>query len=320
MKIKRYIGFSLLLAFILSWYIYAYVSKESLSLELLSYKSPEILVSLLVILPFLFLMLMSVLHMSFYAFCFSLKEKKYKAQHNKFLEYLKCKIANKEKDFVFSTEQFKELKNITDALSLNFKNYNIEIKNEKIKETLFYFNEVNNGVYVSSKKFSFTKNSEFYIKNIKNKFKQDEGLCEWIFDEEGFENLKKEAYLKIVKNGSFKLVKKYKELLNNEAVDILLIKFKEKGFDKVKFENLIENTKLDGIKLSKSLKILEQPDVRLEITKNLSNETYFYTLLDLEMLSDARSFIDECEENFAKLELFLTLREENKTIDLELFT
>ena len=86
MQIKRYTLASLILIVLVGWYVYAFVSQESVSIELFGIALPSLSIAMWVTLPVILLYFASVMHMSFYSFLGNMKLRKYEKDYEKIVD------------------------------------------------------------------------------------------------------------------------------------------------------------------------------------------------------------------------------------------
>ncbi len=84
MYIKRYTVATLIFMFLVGWYVFGYVSQESITVESFGLNLPILPIAIWVLIPLAFLYLASIIHMSYYSFLDSLKFKKYQKDYDKF--------------------------------------------------------------------------------------------------------------------------------------------------------------------------------------------------------------------------------------------
>ena len=77
MYIKRYAITGLIFAILVGWYVYAFITQESMDLNLFGMALPSLSIALWVVLPLIFLILASIVHISFYSFMGNLQQRKY---------------------------------------------------------------------------------------------------------------------------------------------------------------------------------------------------------------------------------------------------
>ena len=88
MYIKRYTIAALIWIGLVGWYVYAYISQESMSIDLFGIPMPSLSVALWVTIPIFILYLASVAHMTFYSIVGNFRLRKYEKDYEKIINAL----------------------------------------------------------------------------------------------------------------------------------------------------------------------------------------------------------------------------------------
>ena len=86
MYIKRYTIASLILIVLVGWYVYSFVTQDSISIEVFGIYLPSLSIAMWVTVPLILLYIASVFHMSFYSLLGSLKLRKYEKDYEKIVD------------------------------------------------------------------------------------------------------------------------------------------------------------------------------------------------------------------------------------------
>ena len=86
MHLKRYTMASLIFIVLVGWYIFAYITQDTLSIDFFGVHLPSLSIAVWVIAPLVILYIASILHMSFYSMLGSLKLRKYEKDYEQFID------------------------------------------------------------------------------------------------------------------------------------------------------------------------------------------------------------------------------------------
>lgn len=337
MYIKRYAITALLFILFVGWYVYAYISQESIALNFLWVELPSLSIALLVVAPIIFLTLASIFHMFFYSFLGTLKERKSEKDNEKLLDAIADTFLGKDTSHVkYKTPTYQLLGSLvantnispTDKLS-------VLIKDKKIQNILELIEKIEEGEVVDLKKYALTNKNPLMMKNQLNRYKKGEINAERILTSPGKYNkeLATIAYVDFVKKASVNAIEKHKEYLTKDALFEILarVNSNEKILD-ISNENLkalilsLELTTKDYIKISTALASNMVPEQRIKLFESLSEknddalEAYLFTLFDLEMLAPADDILENSEpDELLKFKSYRALKECNKNFNINLF-
>jgi hypothetical protein len=337
MYIKRYTIASAILIALVGWYVYAYVTQATMSIEFFGIVLPQLSISLWVILPLVIFYIASVLHMSIYSLIGSFRLRKFEKDSNKLIDAISAAILNKkDRNHKFKTPRYKLLGAIVDnSTILPDQGMSRNITNNKINDVVNLIENIKNGNVVDLKPYSLSQENKFVLQNNRNRYKSGEITAEDILSNSNNydESLCKEAYLDIVKITSLYTIEKYKTFLTKESFFELLSRL---GGNEYKMDIPNENILLllDGLafseedyfKLSLVVSNGMLPEQRIKLFEVLSEKNeiamrgYLYTLLDLEMITLAKDIIENSQDDeFLKFKAYLALKESNHNFSIDLF-
>jgi len=337
MHLKKYSIAAFILIVVVGWYVYAFVTQASISIELFGIVLPPLSIALLVVLPMILLYIASMLHMLFYSFMGILKLRKYEKDHEKMVDSIVDAYLGKEnRSHSFKTQKYKLLGSLVDnATIFPTSEFNANVENKKINDVLAVINGIKNGEIVDLRKYSLSSSNALVIQNDRNRYKKGVLSAEDILSSQSKYDvsLQKEVYIDFVKKAPFNAIEKYKKALTKEALfeilsrvnadsntlvisnDSLIALFKDLKFSSKEY---IEASK----RLSKSM----LPDQRMKLFETLSNdseptmEAYLFTLFDLEMLTLAKEVLDASQaDDYRQFKAYSSLRECGKHFDINLF-
>ncbi|MCK9473501.1 MAG: hypothetical protein M0Q17_07265, partial [Sulfurimonas sp.] len=199
MHIKKYTIAALILIVLIGWYVYAFITQESMSFEFFGTIMPSFSIALWVVIPMIILYVASVIHMLFYSFLSNLKRRKYEKDYEKIVDaIIDAYLGKKERLNSFKTDRYKLLGSIIDnATIFPIGEFNTDIKNKKLSEVLTLINSIRNGQAVELKKYSLLPSNELVIQNERNRYKKGDISAENILSEKNRYDisLRKEVYV-----------------------------------------------------------------------------------------------------------------------------
>jgi hypothetical protein len=337
MHIKKYTVAALVLIVLVGWYVYAFVTQASMSIEIFGIILPSISIAMLVVIPLVLLYIASVLHMSFYSLLDSLKRRKYEKDYEKMVDSIIDAYLGKEnRSHSFKTDKYKLFGTLIDhATIFSVDNFNEDIKNKKVSEVLKLINSVRNGEVVDFKKYSLPSSNKLVIQNEKNRYNKGDIRAEDILNNQNKYDISicKDVYVDFVKKASLSAIEKSKKFLTKEALFEILSRVNaDENTLEISNESLISLFKdldlssADYIKASQKLSKTMIPEQRIKLFDILSNENeniveaYLFTLFDLEMLAPAKEILDNSQEReYMHFKAYSSLRECGKRFDINLF-
>lgn len=337
MHIKRYTIAALLLIVLVGWYVYAFITQESMSFDFFGTTLPPFLIAVWVVIPMAILYVASVLHILFYSLLETFKSRKYEKDYEKLIDAIIDAYLGKENRLnSFKTDRYKLLGSLVDnAKIFPITDFDTNIENKKLSEVLTLINSIKNGNAVDLKKYSLLPSNALVIQNERNRYKKGEIKAEDILGDSNKydESLRKEVYINFVKEAPLYSIEKYKSAITKEALfDILSRVNADTNTLEISNESLIAlfndlglGSK-DYIDASKKLSKSMLPEQRIKLFEMLSNEkegameAYLFTLFDLEMLAPAKEILDISQPNeYAAFKAYSSLRECGEYYDINLF-
>lgn len=337
MYIKRYTIAALILIILVGWYVYAFVTQESIGIDFFGVSLPSLSIAMWVILPLILLYIASVAHMSFYSLLGSLRLRKYEKDYEKIIDSIVDAYLGKEnRSHSFKTDRYKLLGALVDnATIFASTELDVDIDNKKIKEVLELINKIKNSDVVDLKKYSLSSSNHIAIQNERNRYKKGDISAEDILNHPNRydASLSKEAYIDFVKKAPFSAIEKYKSNLTKEALFEILSRVNaDENTLEISNESLISlfnDLKLSSDeyvaasqKLSKSM----IPEQRIKLFEILSStndnitKAYLFTLFDLEMLTPAKEILDNSQnDEYVQFKAYSSLRACGEYFDINLF-
>ena len=340
MYIKRYTIAAFILMVLVGWYVYAYVTQQTISLDFFGIGMPALLVAIWVVVPLLVLYLASVAHMAFYSLLGSFRVRKYEKDYDKVLDLIvDAYLGKKDRNHSFKTPPYSLLGKLLDNSTI-FPNNEISFqfdseKTKKMGAVLDAINTIRAGEVADIKSYGLDSDNELVVQNNKNRYKKGDLKAEDILSNPQKYSVKlaKEVYVDFVKTAPLSAIDKYKEFLSREAFDIILSRVNADEYT-LEITNealltLISNLDLDTkdyIELSRVAAKNMIPDQRIKLFEMLSNENddameaYLYTLYDLEMVDNANAILEISQpKEYENFKAYSALKECGKHFSIELF-
>ena len=340
MYIKRYSIAAFVLMALVGWYVYAYLTHETIVIDFFGIALPSLSIALLVVVPLFVLYIASVIHMSFYNMLANLKIRRTEKDYEKlFHSIIDAYLGKIDRKYNFKTAPFMLFGNLLEHSTV-FPNGQIELdsddeKTKKISVVLDSIEKIKNGEVVDLKPYSLLPENALVVQNHRNMYKKGDISSEEILAnvKKYTSSLSKEVYTDFVKTASVANIDKYNEFLTKDALFVILSRVNaDENTLEISNEVLqtlcskLELNKEDYIAISKITSSSMIPDQRIKLFETVSNEkeeamdAYLYTLLDLEMLEPAYAILEISQpDEFQNFKAYRTLKECNQPFSLELF-
>ncbi len=337
MYIKRYTIAAFMFIILTGWYVYAFITQDSMSLDFFGVPLPSLSIALWVAIPMVLLYLASTFHMAFYSLMGSFKLRKYEKDYDKLIDaIIEAYLGKENRNHIFKTSRYKLLGKLVDNTVL-FPSQGLtpDTDNEKINNIIKLINDIKNGEVVELKKYSLPSDNALVIQNERNRYKKGDLSAEDILSNANKydKSLCIEAYTDYVKTAPLYAIEKYKEFLTKEALFIILSRVNaDENTLEVSNESLIalfeelDLDKNDYIQISIALASGMVPEQRIKLFETLSEEkeeamdAYLYTLFDLEMLAPADEILENSQSNeYLNFKSYRALKECNKQFNINLF-
>jgi len=341
MYIKRYSVAAFILMAVVGWYVYAYLTNDTLALNFFGIlELPALSIALLVVVPIFVLYVASVLHMSFYNMLSNLKQRKSQKDYEKLFDSITdAYLGKKDRKYNFKTAEFELFGKLLDN-SVVFPKGDIVLdeSNDKVKKLTVALNaikDIQSGKVVELKAFALDKDNPLYIQNQRNMYKKGDLKAEEILthSDKYTKELCEEVYADYVNEATVANIEKYKEFLTKEALLKILARINAKD-NAIEMNNeailsllkVLDVKNADYMKISKVTAKTMDPDQRIKLFEMLSAEeeeaveAYLYTLFDLEMLDPAYALLEISQpDEYTKFKAYKALRENNQNFNIELF-
>ena len=167
MYIRRYTIAAIIYMVLVGWYVYAFVSQDSVNINFFGIDLPSLSIAAWVIVPIVIFYIASVSHILFYSLLGSFKLRKYEKDYEKLIDAIGDAYLSKEnRDHIFKTPRYKLLGSLIDnSILYPTPNLKPDTSNEKIDEIIKLIEDIKNGEVVELKKYSLPKDNSFVIQN-----------------------------------------------------------------------------------------------------------------------------------------------------------
>lgn len=337
MYLKRYTIASVLLMVIVGWYVYAFVTQGSFSLELFGIQFPAMSIAVLVIIPLAILYVASVLHMGFYSILSGLEHRKYDKDYEKYIDsVIDAYLGKQVRNHTYKTQRYKLLGGVMDnSVLMANQTLKPDTSNEKINNIINIINDIKDGKVVDLKKFNLKLTNQLVILNQRNMYKNENISAEDILSSKDkySDTLFTEVYVDFVKTAPLYAIENYKENISKEALFEILSRINaDENTLEISNESLIALFKEleleagDYLKISSVLAKTMIPEQRIKLFETISEEnedatgSYLYTLFDLEMIAPADELLQSTQPNeYLNFKSYRALKDCGKNFSIELF-
>lgn len=337
MHIKKYSVSAFILIVLVGWFVYAFVTQESMSINFFGMELPLLLTAVWVIVPLFILYIASVAHISFYSILGSFKARKYEKDHEKIVDAVIDAFLGKEnRSHDFKTDRYKLLGSLVDnATIFPSGEFVVNSNNKKLNDVLNSINIIRSGGVCDLRKYALSASNAIVIQNDRNRYKKGDISAEDILNaKDKYDvSLQREVFVDFVKTAPLQAIEKHKKNMTKESLFEILPRINaDKNTLVVPNETLITFFKdlqlsaKEYVDASKLLSYAALPEQRMKLFELLGNENekameaYLYTLFDLEMIEPAKDILDMSQPNeYLRFKAYASLKECGKQFNINLF-
>lgn len=320
-----------------AWYVYAFVTQDSLALEIFGVALPSFSIAFLVVLPLLLFYFASVFHMVFYSLLGSWRSRKYEKDYERIIEsVIDAYLGKENRNHNFKTERYELLGKLLDKSTVVPQiTLEANLSNDKVNAVIRLLADVREGRGADLKKYNLSKSNPLVIQNNRNRLKNGQINAEDIlinaakYDDE----FCKEAFVIFAKTSPLYAIEKYKSFMSKEALLGVLARInandntlEASNETIISLINMLKLEKSDYLEIAKAISHSMIPDQRMKLFEMLCEvnedalEGYIYTLFDLEMLSLATELLDNSQhDEFMIFKAYRALKECGVNYDIKLF-
>ena len=336
MYLKRYTIGSVIFMLFVGWYISQFLGfSQTESISLFGLPLPSLPVAVLILLPVVTLYVMSVAHMTYYSVKSYFKLRNYQKDYTMLVDMIMDELLNKDHHYNFKTEPYKLLSKVLENTSMSIDDKIELTDNEKVNNVMKMLSDVKEGKVVDLRKFNLATDNVLVLQNQKNRMKNSDLSSEAILgksDKYSTEILEK-AYADYASTAPMYALEKYQEYITKEALFTIISRVNsEENTLEVSNEGLLGLinrlvlTREDFLNISKALSIHMVPEQRMKLFETLSEQleeaqdAFLYTLLDLEMIEQAKEFLESVPtDEMLKFRAYLALKESGQNFSINLF-
>ncbi|MRJ02461.1 MAG: hypothetical protein GXO19_00880 [Epsilonproteobacteria bacterium] len=335
MRLKKYIFFSIVLMLLVGGFVYSQIDRNY-TFEILGIPI-SLPVAVWIVIPMFIMFLASFFHMAYYSFKNFMVLKKYRKDYDKMVDAVAASLMREPRDHNYKTQEARNLGNVIDHSDIVPREFRIETRDERLKKSLEYIKDIQNGIYVEIDNFQLSPRNPLLVKNIENRLKEEptySGVVLRNCKEYPIDLCRKslKVYMGFSDIGK---IKEYVKLFNKELLFYLIdLAAREDGALKPNYDDILYIIQemgerfgaQDYIDLARKVKEIMSPDERLKLFELLkvrdekAEGGYLYTLFDLEMIEKAKEFFETThEEEWLNFKAYLELKECGRNYPLELF-
>ena len=337
MYIKRYAITGFIFVVLVGWYVYAFITQESMDMNLFGIALPSFSIALWVVLPLIFLILASIFHIAFYSFMGNMQQRKYEKDYNKLIDaVVDAYLGKQNRKNSYKTKRYELLGSIIDNANIypTFDSVAL-VSNEKIAKVLEIIDAIKKGEVVDLKKYALESSNPLVIQNHRNRRAKGEISCEDVLTHfsKYDPSFCQEVYVEFVESAPWYAIEKYKQFLSKEALFKILerVNAQENTLELSNETLLLLFAELDldakeYIAISNTLSAHMLPEQRIKLFEALSEKeeeavsAYLFTLFDLEMLAPADEILDNSQaDEYLNFKSYRALKECNKHFNIKLF-
>ncbi len=337
MYIKRYSIAAILLIGLVGWYVFAFVTHESMSIDVFGIHLPSLTIALWVIAPLVLLYVFSVFHISFYSMMGNFKLRKYEKDYEKIIDSIvEAYLGKKERNHIFKTDRYRLLGSLVDNTVL-FPNQNLSVEttNTKINNVVKLIENIKNGEVVDLKQYGLLSSNAMVIQNERNKYKKGDLKADDILAHQAKYDkvLCNEVYIDYCKKAPLASIEKYKSFMCKESLFLVLGRINAVDFtleaSNEAIISLLKSVTLDKkdyLKVSATLGVGMIPEQRMKLFESIiennedATDAYLYTLFDLELLAPADELLENTQpDEYLNFKAYRALKECNKNFNINLF-
>lgn len=337
MYIKRYSIAALLLIAATGWFVYGFVSKESLHVDVLGIMLPSLPSAVWVSLAMLLLYLATLFHMMFYSVVDSFRLRKYEKDYAHLLEAMSDAFLKKEgRRHHFKTDRYALLGEIADHTAMEPDTALETLGNEKLANVVKAIRQIRAGESVELKRYNLPPENPLAKANQINRYREGKLEDETILSrpEKYSAELAAVAFEHLVETAPLHVLEKYKQFMSHTALRTVLgrINADEQTLSVpnetlIAFTEQVEGlTPLDFLGLAKVVADHMLPEQRIKFFEMLSEanekalDGYLLTLFDLEMHDKAKEILDAtAADEYVLFKAFAELKECDKHYDINIF-
>jgi len=337
MYIKRYSIAALLLIFAIGWFVYGFVSKESMHISILGIMLPSLPAAVWVSLAMLLLYVATVLHMIFYSAVGTIRLRKYEKDYAHLLEaFADALLQKEERRHVFRTDRYTVLGAVADHAQILPDETLTDVDDPKLSAVIKTIHQIRSGESADLKRYNLSSDNPLVQQNQINLLGEGKLDAEVVLSkpERYNQKLQKMAFERLCVFGSLHQLEKYRTFMTFPGLLAIVTRINAEentltvpNTTLVDFVSRIEGLgSLDYLYVAMSMAEHMLPEQRISVMETLSDKDdkaldgYVFTLFDLEMVDKAKELLHMTADNeYILFKAFAELKECNKHYDIKIF-
>jgi len=337
MYIKRYSIAALLLIFAIGWFVYGFVSKESLHISVLGIMLPALPAAVWVALAMLLLYAATVFHMFFYSVVGTIRLRKYEKDYAYLLEAFADAYLQKEnRQHTFKTQRYALMGKLIDHSRIVPDKMLEEVDHPKHSAVVEAIRKIENGESTDLKRFNLPPSNVLVRNNQINLLSEGKLEAETVLTKpERYDaGLQAMAFEQLSVYAPLHVLEKYRAFMTFQALLSIVrrINAEENTLSVptttvVDFFSKIEGlNSLDYLYIAMNMGEHMLPEQRIAVFEMLSDKDekaldgYLFTLFDLEMVEKAKEMLHMTAENeYVLFKAYGDLKSCNRHYDVKRF-
>ena len=337
MYIKRYSIGALLLIFAIGWFVYGFVTNESLHISVMGIMLPSLPAAVWVAIAMLLLFAGTVAHMLFYSVVGTIRLRRYEKDYGYLLDaFADAYLQKEERQHQFKTERYSLMGKLIDHSKI-VPNRDLEgIDHPKLSVVVETIRKINNGESVDLKRFNLPASNPLVRLNQINLLSEGKLEAETVLSRpDRYEPaVRAMAYEQLAVFAPIHVLEKYRAFMTFRALLAIVTRINaEKNTLSVPNTTVVDFvSKIEGLRsldyLYVALGMGEHmlPEQRIAVFEMLSDrdekalDGYLFTLFDLEMVDKARELLHmTAESEYILFKAYADLKVCNKHYDVKRF-
>ena len=337
MYIKRYSIAALLLIFAIGWFVYGFVSQESIHVSIMGITLPSLPVAIWVALAMLLLFAATLFHMMFYSVVGSIRLRKYEKDYDHLLDAIADALLQKEeRRHAFKTERYTVMGELADHVQMLPDEALSQIGHPKLSGVVQAILQIRNGQSADLKRYNLPPENPLVRQNLVNMLNEGKLEAETVLSKpERYDAaLHAMAFNQLCVYAPLHLLEKYRAYMTFTGVLAIVNRINAEentlsipNSTLVDFVTRIEGLgSLDYLYVAISMGEHMLPEQRIAVFEMLSDaddkalDGYLFTLFDLEMVDKAKELLMITGENeYVLFKAYADLKACNKLYDVKRF-
>jgi len=337
MYIKRYSIAALLLIFAIGWFVYGFVTKESLHISVLGVVLPALPAAVWVAMAMLLLYAATVAHMLFYSVVGTIRLRRYEKDYGYLLDaFADAYLQKEERSHLFKTERYALMGKLIDRSQIVPGSGLDGVDHPKLAIVVETIRKINNGESVDLKRFNLPASNPLVRLNQINLLSEGKLEAETVLSKpERYDAaVQAMAYEQLCVYAPLHVLEKYRDFMTFPALLSIVTRINAEentlsvpNTTVVDFVSKIEGLgSLDYLYIAKGMAEHMLPEQRIAVFEVLSDrdekalDGYLFTLFDLEMVEKAKEVLHMTAENeYILFKAYADLKGCNKHYDVKRF-